>query len=119
VGLSKTPAKSAPLRRAEALVSAARVGHTARIRAAATAETRVMRPLQGGDAAGIATGAAARRVQLAPAMRDDDILIHRRPPQEPRDSDREQRSVVRDDDIVFRRRRLTPEPGPQIDDPHR
>jgi hypothetical protein len=45
-------------------------------------------------------------------MRDDDIVIHRRPAAAPREVEPERRSVARDDDIVFRRPgpRRTPEP---------
>lgn len=41
---------------------------------------------------------------MKPIMRDDDIVIHRRPPADARADERARRSVARDDDMVFRRR---------------
>jgi hypothetical protein len=52
-------------------------------------------------------------------MRDDDILIHRRPSQDPRLPRREPRSVTRDDDMIFRRRPLSPSQESEEREPHR
>lgn len=46
-------------------------------------------------------------------MRDDDIVIHRRPQAQPRAGERERRSVARDDDMILPRRRRATSEAPE------